>query len=212
LRYNKRFLKSQPQGDHNEYTTTGWPRQVQARRRFCGAAAGAAKAVPLPDLTLEGEVLGRCCPIARWKRWPPNGAQDQRKRKLTCVVFFWLMVLAVGPGGPLSLATLISFLVWPTSWRSARSAGDVVREALSDNLSRRPWQFFEAVLTTCWRPTQLWWARRSDLGPGIGRSVMLVDATVLRVADRLIQAFPGHRTGRKAEWRGEAAHGLWAGA
>jgi len=38
------------------------------------------------------------------------------------------------------------------------------------------------------------------------RSMMLVDATVLRVADRLIQAFPGHRTGRQAEWAAAKLH------
>ena len=33
-----------------------------------------------------------------------------------------------------------------------------------------------------------------------------MDATVLRVADRLIQTFPGHRTGRKAAWAAAKLH------
>jgi len=102
----------------------------------------------LPDLALAGEVLGEVLPNATLEELATRtGAQDQRKRKLTCVVFFWLMVLAVGPGGPISLAKIISFLVvaYAMSGREVAEA-TVSREAVSDNLSWRPGQFFKAVL------------------------------------------------------------------
>src|SRR5438105_13045713 len=38
-------------------------------------------------------------------------ASDVRERKLTCVVFFWLSVLAFGPGGPATLHHLLSYVV-----------------------------------------------------------------------------------------------------
>lgn len=185
------------------------PGQSKPRRRFCGAAPGDQKEVPLPDLTLEGEVLGEVLPHATLEELATQtGAQDQRKRKLTCVVFFWLMVLAVGPGGPLSLAKIISFLVvaYAMSGRDVAEA-TLSRETVSDNLSLRPWQFFEAVLNHLLAAyAALVGTAAPTLDLELVRSVMLVDATVLRVADRLIQAFPGPRTGRKAEWAAAKLH------
>ena len=179
------------------------------RRRFCGAAAGAQKEVPLPDLTLEGEVLGEVLPHATLEELATQtGAQDQRKRKLTCGVFFWLMILAVGPGGPLSLATMISFLVVAYAMSGCQvDQATLSREALSDNLSLRPWPFFEAVLNHLLAAyAALVGTAAPTLDLELVRSVMLVDATVLRVADRLIQTFPGHRTGRQAEWAAAKLH------
>jgi len=83
-----------------------------SRRRFQGTALEERSEVPLPDLSLEREVLAEVLPNATLEALATQTqAQDQRKRKLTCVVFFWLMILVVGPGGPISLSGVVSFLV-----------------------------------------------------------------------------------------------------
>jgi hypothetical protein len=135
-------------------------------------------------------------------------AQDRRKRKLTCVLFFWLMLLVVAPGGPVSLSGMASLIsTAATLAGGSLSQAALSRQALCENLKLRSWTFFEAILnhlldayTQLVQPTQ----RHLDLE--LVQNVRLIDATVLRVADRLIQVFPGHRTGRKLEWAAVKLH------
>jgi len=179
------------------------------RRRFRSVAPEDRSAIPLPDLNLEQEVLAEILPNATLEALATQTqAQDQRKRKLTCVGFFWLMVLVVGPGGPVSLSGMVSLLVvaYAMAGMSIVQA-TLSRQALSENLQRRPWQFFEAALNHLLAAyAGLVGASAPTLDLDLIRHLMLVDSTVLRVADRLIQVFPGHRTGRKAEWAAAKLH------
>ena len=165
--------------------------------------------VPRPDLSLEREVLIEVLPNATLEALATQTqAQDQRKRKLTCVVFFWLMVLTVGPGGPVSLSGMVSLVVVAGTMAGVALAQVTLsRQALSDNLKSRPWQFFEAVLNHLLAAyAALVGASAPTLDLEMIRHLMLVDSSTLRVADRLIQVFPGHKTGRKAEWAAVKLH------
>jgi len=179
-----------------------------ARRRFRGATPTDPPVAP-PHLRRERETLAEVLPNATLEALATQTqAQDQRKRKLTCVVFFWLLVLAMGPGGPLSLSSLVSFLVVAYVMAGLSvAAATLSRQALSENLKLRPWQFFEAVLNHLLVIyASLVGAATPTLDLELIQHLTLVDATVLRVADRLIQAFPGHKTGRKAEWAAVKLH------
>jgi ABC-type multidrug transport system fused ATPase/permease subunit len=181
-----------------------------ARRRFRGATPADPPVAPPLDLRGARKTLAEVLPNATLEALATQTqAQDQRKRKLTCVVFFWLLVLAMGPGGPLSLSSLVSFLVVAYAMAGLSvAAATLSRQTLSANLKLRPWQFFEAVLShllgvyaglVVGTTTPL-------LDLALLQQLILVDATVLRVADRLIQVFPGHKTGRKAEWAAIKLH------
>jgi hypothetical protein len=88
-----------------------------------------------------------------WMLDPQDGlarsrsAGDVRERQLTCTVFFWLAILAVGPGGPLTLHKMLTYAL-VASLMAGVGALQVVRskEALSENFRERPWRFFEAVV------------------------------------------------------------------
>jgi len=180
-----------------------------ARRRFRGATPADPPVAPPLDLRGERETLAEVLPNATLEALATQTqAQDQRKRKLTCVVFFWLLVLAMGPGGPLSLSSLVSFLVVAYVMAGLSvAAATLSRQALSENLKLRPWQFFEAVLNHLLVTyASLVGAATPTLDLELIQHLTLVDATVLRVADRLIQAFPGHKTGRKADWAAVKLH------
>jgi hypothetical protein len=178
------------------------------RHRF-QRVASENREVPRPDLSLEREVLTEVLPNATLEALATQTqAQDQRKRKLTCVVFFWLMVLAVGLGGPVSLSGMVSLLVVAGTMAGVSLAQVALsRQALSENLKLRPWQFFEAVLNHLLAAyAALVEASTPTLDLEMIRHLMLVDSSTLRVADRLIQVFPGHKTGRKAEWAAVKLH------
>jgi hypothetical protein len=179
------------------------------RRRFRGATPADQPAVPPLDLRGERETLAEVLPNATLEALATQTqAQDQRKRKLTCVVFFWLLVLAMGPGGPLSLSSMVSFLVVAYAMAGLSVAvATLSRQALSENLKLRPWPFFEAVLNHLLAAyASLVGAATPTLDLELIQHLTLVDASVLRVADRLIQAFPGHKTGRRAEWAAIKLH------
>ena len=179
------------------------------RRRFQSVASEERGEVPVPDLSLEREILAEVLPNTTLEALAgQTQAQDQRKRKLTCVVFFWLMVLVVGPSGPVSLSGMVSFLVvaYALAGLSVTQA-TLSRQALSENLKLRPWQFFEAVLNHLLAAyAVLVGTSAPALDLEMIQHLMLVDSSTLRVADRLIQVFPGHKTGRKAEWAAVKLH------
>lgn len=179
------------------------------RRRFQSVASEERGEIPVPDLSLERGVLAEVLPNTTLEALATQTqAQDQRKRKLTCVIFFWLMVLVVGPSGPVSLSGMISFLVvaYALAGLSVTQA-TLSRQALSENLKLRPWQFFEAVLHHLLAAyAVLVGTSAPALDLGMIQHLMLVDSSTLRVADRLIQVFPGHKTGRKAEWAAVKLH------
>lgn len=118
-------------------------------KRFREASLGEERAeVSLPQFKLDQEILKKLLPAEKLELMAAKtGAQDVRKRKLTCEVFFWLVILALGPGGSISLIGMVSLCVTacvmiglPTS-KAVQS-----KEAISENFRERPWQYFEAVL------------------------------------------------------------------
>ena len=165
--------------------------------------------VALPDLRLNKEVIAQVLPNATLETLATQTqAQDERKRKLTCVVFFWLMILAVAPGGPLSLSAMVSLVVVAHGMAGLCALqANLSRQALSENLKLRPWQFFEAVLNHLLAVyAALVGSSTPTLDLELIRRLLLVDATVMRVTDALLQVFPGHKTGRKAEWAAVKLH------
>ena len=113
-------------------------------------------------------------------------AADRRQRKLTCTVFFWLTVLAFGPGGTTNLHQLASHLVSAGLLAGLHlSAGSLSKEALSENFRERPWQYFEAVLAHLLQAYAHWWQQLAGLPQRLvveQLHVLLIDSTSMQVA------------------------------
>lgn len=136
---------------------------------------------------LPAEVL--TCLAQKWN------ARDERQRKLTCVTFFWLTVLAVGPGGPLSLQKVLTYLLVAQVVAGVGSLqASLSKEAVSENFRERPWQFFAAVVTYLVSVHAQVWSQYVGGVPMLAAirdvQVLLVDATVIRVARQLVAVFP----------------------
>ena len=188
------------------------PSTQSKAKRFNQATRQERKAeIEAPALTPDQHVMSALLPeevLTRLAR--SRNAGDVRQRALTCTVFFWVSLLAFGPGGPISLHKVMTYLV-VASVMSGLGAAQVrvSKEALSENFRERPWQFFEAVVqyllmtyTTLWSQvaSQPQWEVVRDL------HVRLVDATVMRVAHQLIEVFPANRNGKCQEWAGIKLH------
>lgn len=119
------------------------------RRRFRPAAPKENRiSVPVPELSPKQKDLGKLLPNETLKALAAqHGALDKRERMLTCTVFFWMVVLAVGPGGLVHLSVMVAGGVVACLMAGLSAAKAVCStEAISDNFELRPWQFFEAVL------------------------------------------------------------------
>jgi hypothetical protein len=133
-------------------------------------------------------------------------ANDQRRRKLPVEIFFWLVVLAFGPGGAASLqrvCTYMSAAAWTAGQRGP--ATHVSKEAVSENFRERPWTYFAAVLQYLLSAYGHLWqqlAGRPNLALVEQLQVLLVDATSMKVAMKLFALFPGRATGKRAQWAG----------
>lgn len=140
-------------------------------------------------------------------------AADVRERKLTCVVFFWLAVLAFGPGGPASLHQLLSLLVSAMLLAGcALVDAGLSKEALSENFRERPWQFFEATLRYLLQTYALLWQQLAGLpNPLVVEQlqVLLIDSTTMRVASKLFELFPGRANRKREHWAGVKLHLSW---
>ncbi|MBI4672299.1 MAG: IS4 family transposase [Chloroflexi bacterium] len=139
-----------------------------------------------------------------------HNADDVRHRKLTCIVFFWMTLLAFGPGGPITLHKILTYAL-VASLMGGLGAAQVAlsKEAVSENFRERPWPFFAAVLQYLLTShAQLWsqlagqpnWVVLQDL------RVLLIDATVMRVAQQLIGVFPASRNGKCQAWAAVKLH------
>lgn len=182
------------------------------RRRFRPAAPKENSIpVPVPEMSPKQKDLGKLVSNETLKALAAqHGALDKRERKLTCTVFFWMVVLAVGAGGPLHLSGMViaaAVACMMSGLSAAKAVGS--KEAISDNFEHRPWQFFEAVLQ------HLLAAYATLLATQQGAETLelirtlnpvLIDATVMRVANRLIQTFPASRTGRCQQWAAVKLH------
>jgi putative transposase len=164
-----------------------------------------------PSLTADQNLMSRLLParvlndLAR--RW---NAGDVRQRKLTVTAFFWMTVLAVGPGGPLSLHKVLTYaLVAGVMSGLGAAQAALSKEAVSENFRERPWQFFEAVLQYLLATDAALWsnlAGQPNQWVVQDLRVLLVDATVMRVAHRLIRVFPASRNGKCKDWAAVKLH------
>lgn len=137
-------------------------------------------------------------------------ADDQRRRKLTCVVFFWLTLLALGPGGPITLHQMITHTL-VTLWGLGQTGLEsrLSKEALSENFRERPWQFFEAVLRYLLETYALLWQQQANARPAQiveHLHVLLMDATIMRVANKLFALFPARANRRCQRWAAVKLH------
>lgn len=137
-------------------------------------------------------------------------ADDERRRKLTCVIFFWMAVLAFGPGGFVTLHQVITFarVAQLMAGLSAACAG-LSKEAASENLRERPGQFLAAVLEYLLKTYAHWWQQLAGQPNALvveQLQVWLIDASVMRVALRLFQKFPARATGKKKKWAALKLH------
>jgi len=141
------------------------------------------------------------------RRW---NAGDERQRKLTCVGFFWMAVLAFGPGGPVTLHKVLTYaLVVHLVAGVGAAQARLSKEALSENFRERPWQFFAAVLTHLLATYAGLWQQLAGGPAALGLrdlQVLLVDATVMRVAHQLIDVFPANRNGKVEAWAALKLH------
>lgn len=182
------------------------------RRRFRPATPNeSAIPVPVPELSPKKKDFGKLLPNETLKALAAqHGALDERERKLTCTVFFWMAVLAMGPGGLVHLSAMVSAAAAACLMAGLSAAKAVSsKEAISDNFERRPWQFFEVVLQHLLAAYATLFA--TPQGIEVQQLIqmlnpVLVDATVMRVANRLIQTFPAIRTGRCQQWAGVKLH------
>lgn len=137
-------------------------------------------------------------------------ADDERRRKLTCVVFFWTAVLAFGPGRVVTLQHLVTYaLVTHLVAGVSVTFGSLSKEAVSENFRERPWQFFAAVLGYLLTTYAELWQQLAGQPSALvveQLQVWLVDATVMRVAMCLFPLFPARATGKRAKWAGVKLH------
>jgi DDE family transposase len=167
-----------------------------------------------PDLSAQPQTLAQFLSPETLKQLARQSqAGDVRERKLTCVVFFWLTVLAFGPGGPATLHHLLSYVVSAMVLAGfSLTTATLSKEALSENLRERPWQFFEAVLRYLLQTYVALWQQLADL-PNARvveqLQVLLIDTTSMKVATKLFSLFPGRATGRREHWAGIKLHLGW---
>jgi len=164
-----------------------------------------------PELTLEQSVMRQLLPNEKLKALARSrSAGDVRERKLTCTAFFWLAVLAFGPGGPISLHKVLTYaLVAGLMAGIGACQATLSKEAVSENFRERPWQFFEAVLQYLLAAYAVLWsglAGQPNLEVVHQLHVLLIDATVMRVAYRLIDVFPASANGKCQDWAAVKLH------
>jgi hypothetical protein len=167
--------------------------------------------VPPPDLASNPQLLQHLLPapvlitLARSKN-----AADVRQRKLTATVFFWLAILAFGPGGPITLHRVLTYTL-VAGLLSGLGATQVVlsKQALSENFRERPWAFFAAVLTYLLTTYAALWSQlagQPNLIVVQDLQILLIDATVMRVARQLIDVFPASANGKCSDWAAVKLH------
>jgi putative transposase len=169
-----------------------------------------AKVEP-PALALDQNLLSRLLPstvlttLARC-----YNAADVRQRKLTVSVFFWMTVLAFGPGGPITLHQVLTYVVVASLMSGLGTAPVTLsKEAVSENFRERPWPFFAAVLQYLLTSYATLWstlAGQPNLVVVQDLRVLLIDATVMRVAQRLVTVFPAGANGKCPEWAALKLH------
>jgi len=126
-----------------------------------------------------------------------TGALDQRRRKITCHVFFWLMMLSNQHEGAKSLSKLISLVTTVYSafkWFYGRCFS---KKALSVNLAERPYTFFKAIYVylLSYHLSHLGQKQHMELLHPISE-IAVIDGSVIQVANELAQIFPSKNQSR----------------
>jgi hypothetical protein len=184
------------------------PEKPARRRRFPPVGEQEpTTAIEPPQLSPDQKVMGALLSTEQLRQLAQAcQANDQRRRKLPVEIFFWLVVLAFGPGGAASLqrvCTYMSAAAWTAGQRGP--ATHVSKEAVSENFRERPWTYFAAVLQYLLSAYGHLWqqlAGRPNLALVEQLQVLLVDATSMKVAMKLFALFPGRATGKRAQWAG----------
>jgi putative transposase len=180
------------------------------RNRFRPATSGEKETtIASSKVEIDKAVLKKLLPAEQLKALArKTGALDVRERKLTCVAFLWLVILALGSGGPVTLLGMVSLAVAACVMAGLPATKAVTsKQAISENFKRRPWQFFEAVLNYLLSSHALLFVQEAGLAClKVVDRVRLVDSTVMRVSMKLIQTFPGARTGRRKVWAALKLH------
>jgi putative transposase len=184
-----------------------WPLQVA--RMADPSQANTSSLMPA-----EPQALGQLISAETLKQLARQSqAGDVRERKLTCVVFFWLAILAFGPGGPANLHQLLSYVVSAMLLAGFNVASaSLSKEALSENFRERPWQFFEATLQHLLLTYAVLWQQLAGLpNPLVVEQlqVLLIDSTTMRVATKLFGLFPGRANRKREHWAGVKLHLSW---
>jgi len=182
------------------------------RRRFNKATRKERQAkLEPPVLTPDQQVMRQLVPGEKLEALARSrSAGDVRQRKLTCTMFFWMAVLAVGPGGPLTLHKVLTYALVAGAMAGVGTLQTVrSKEAVSENFRERPWQFFEAVLQYLLMAYAALWSQlagQPNLEVVRQLHVLLVDATVMRVAHQLIDVFPASANGKCQAWAAVKLH------
>jgi hypothetical protein len=182
------------------------------RQRFTRATRKERQAkIEPPPLAPDQKVMSQLLPGEKLKALAGSrSAGDLRERKLTCTMFFWMAILAFGPGGPISLHKVLTYALVAGAMAGMGTLQALrSKEAVSENFRERPWQFFEAVLQYLLTAYAALWSQlagQPHLEVVRELHVLLVDATVMRVAHRLIDVFPASATGKCQDWAAVKLH------
>ena len=188
------------------------PKVPGKRRRFNRATRKERQAqIKPPPLTPDQKVMRQLLPGEKLKTLARSrSAGDLRERKLTCTVFFWTAILAFGPGGPITLHKVLTYALVAGAMAGVGALQAVrSKEAISENFRERPGQFFEAVLQYLLTAYAALWSQlagQPNLEVVRQLHVLLVDATVMRVAHRLIDVFPASANGKCKDWAAVKLH------
>jgi hypothetical protein len=186
------------------------PKAAPKAKRFNTAPRRDRQApIEPPPLTPEQAVMSQLLPEAQLKSLARSqSAGDVRERKLTCTVFFWMAILAFGPGGPITLHKMLTYALVASVMAGLGTLSAVCsKEAVSENFRDRPWQFFEAVLQYLLTAYASLWSQltgQPNLTVVRDLHIVLIDATVMRVAHQLVDVFPASVNGK--EWAAVKLH------
>ena len=164
-----------------------------------------------PDLASSSQLLQHLLPASVLTTLARSqNAGDVRHRKLTATVFFWMTILAFGPGGPITLHRVLTYAL-VASLISGLGAAQVAlsKQAISENFRERPWAFFATVLTYLVTTYAALWSQlagQPNLVVVQNLQILLIDATVMRVARQLIAVFPASANGKCADWAAVKLH------
>jgi hypothetical protein len=188
------------------------PKASRKTRRFNKATRKERQAkIEPPSLTPDQEVMSRLLPGEKLKALAQSrNAGDVRERKLTCTMFFWMAILAFGPGGPITLHKVLTYALVASAMAGVGILQAVrSKEAVSENFRERPWQFFEAALQYLLAAHAALWSQlagQPNLEVVRDLHVLLIDATVMRVAHQLIDVFPASANGKCKAWAAVKLH------